>query len=489
MNQEQAALYRRIREFPLDEPGSAVGFTRRLAAENGWSLERAGRVVEEYRKFAFLAAAAGHPVSPSDAVDQAWHLHMTYTRSYWDRFCGEVLRKPLHHEPTKGGIEEERKFARWYSKTLGSYRAFFRSEPPADVWPQPGSQAGISARFERVDRTRSAVVPRFWLRGLAALAAGALLVAVLLRFGDAIESGLARALNLRGPSYLALYAQAFGAVLAAGLLFRALQRKADRNCPENEEELHPYEAAYLAGGARRATDAALASLVAREILGATPSRRRIRREGLLPADAHPLEASLYEAAGVEPGSETASLHRAGAAALERIRSRLVSFGLWVPSYRNRLAVAVPLVAMAALACFGLAKIDVGLERQRPVGYLVLLVLVSVAAAVPLFGRPLRRTRRGDRALRQLKRSYRELQANPAGEDGAAVPDLSMAVALFGVSALSGDRGVELRAALQAPTVPTAFWAGCGGSGGAGASCGGGGGGGGGGCGGCGGGGS
>ena len=25
------------------------------------------------------------------------HLHLTYTRSYWTTFCGEVLRAPLHH--------------------------------------------------------------------------------------------------------------------------------------------------------------------------------------------------------------------------------------------------------------------------------------------------------------------------------------------------------------------------------------------------------
>ena len=59
----------------------------RLASENGWSREYAVRVMQEYRRFAFLAVAAGHPVSPSDAVDQAWHLHLVYTRSYWDEFC------------------------------------------------------------------------------------------------------------------------------------------------------------------------------------------------------------------------------------------------------------------------------------------------------------------------------------------------------------------------------------------------------------------
>ena len=103
MNQQQAEVYDRVLAFRFDPEGTAYTFSDRLAKENGWSAGFTARVVEEYRKFAFLAAAAGHPVSPSHAVDEAWHLHLVYTRSYWDEFCGKVLRTPLHHEPSTGG--------------------------------------------------------------------------------------------------------------------------------------------------------------------------------------------------------------------------------------------------------------------------------------------------------------------------------------------------------------------------------------------------
>ena len=45
----------------------------------------------------FLAVVAGHTVSPSVEVDQAWHLHLVYMQSYWREFCGEVLQQPVHH--------------------------------------------------------------------------------------------------------------------------------------------------------------------------------------------------------------------------------------------------------------------------------------------------------------------------------------------------------------------------------------------------------
>src|SRR5262245_6426236 len=146
MNQEHADLWKRIRAFSLDEPGSEFSFTQRLAQENGWEIGYARRVAEEYKRFILLPVAAGHPVSPSDQVDQAWHLHITYTRSYGERFCRDVLGKPLHHEPTRGGLDEGKKFAAWYEKTLLSYRAFFGQEPPGDIWP------GIRTRFSQDTR-------------------------------------------------------------------------------------------------------------------------------------------------------------------------------------------------------------------------------------------------------------------------------------------------------------------------------------------------
>ena len=67
----------------MDEPGAALPFTSRLAREQGWSHAFAARAIREYKRFLILAMEAGHPVTPSEAVDQVWHLHLVYTVSYW----------------------------------------------------------------------------------------------------------------------------------------------------------------------------------------------------------------------------------------------------------------------------------------------------------------------------------------------------------------------------------------------------------------------
>src|SRR6476469_1954512 len=135
MHPTHAVLYERLCDFPIDDGNPAVSFDGRLARENGWSVDFARRVVGEYRRFLFLAATADEPVTPSEHADQAWHLHLTYTRSYWDRLCKDVLGRALHHDPTRGGQAEGAKHQRQYERTLAAYRATFREVPPADIWP------------------------------------------------------------------------------------------------------------------------------------------------------------------------------------------------------------------------------------------------------------------------------------------------------------------------------------------------------------------
>ena len=171
-------LWRRIDGFELDDMGAALTFTRRLARDNGWTNAFAARAVEEYKRFCYLAFRAGHPVTPSDEVDQAWHLHLAYTRSYWDEFCGEVLGGPLHHGPTKGGRAEGAKFRDWYQTTRDSYVRIFGTPPPDDIWPDTERRFHNAGSFRRINTSSVWLIPKPAIRR-AAPAAGMLPVALV----------------------------------------------------------------------------------------------------------------------------------------------------------------------------------------------------------------------------------------------------------------------------------------------------------------------
>ncbi len=165
-------LWSRLQAFELDVTGDALTFTKRLARENDWPQDFASRVAEEYRRFIYLAMRAGHPVTPSDEVDQAWHLHLIYTRSYWDELCAQVLERPLHHGPTRGGRAEAAKYHDWYAKTLESYARVFGSDAPNDIWPDPALRFSRNIRWRRVNTAAHWLVPKNKTRRLASMAAG-----------------------------------------------------------------------------------------------------------------------------------------------------------------------------------------------------------------------------------------------------------------------------------------------------------------------------
>src|SRR5262245_23910605 len=157
--QRPMELYEKIRNFDIDGGPSSFTFAHRLAKENGWSKAFTERVIEEYRRFVVLAMTVDHPVSPSEAVDEAWHLHLLYTGSYWQRICKAVLGRPYHHGPTRGGAKEQAKFDDWYSRTLNSYQETFKSQPPRDIWPAPSERFADRSRTRQVDLQENWVIP------------------------------------------------------------------------------------------------------------------------------------------------------------------------------------------------------------------------------------------------------------------------------------------------------------------------------------------
>ena len=150
-------IWLRINGLILDDNSHSLTFSKRLARENRWAHWYASDVIEEYKKFLYLMAVAGHPVTPSIDVDQAWHLHLVYTRHYWDDFAKHMPFEP-HHGPTEGGIKEGEKFSEWYSKTLESYKNIFGMNPPANIWPEPSVRFREGQMWQWIDTSQYVLV-------------------------------------------------------------------------------------------------------------------------------------------------------------------------------------------------------------------------------------------------------------------------------------------------------------------------------------------
>jgi hypothetical protein len=171
-------VWHALSSYSIGPDTAALSFAQRLARENGWSAEFAAQVITEYKRFCFLAVTGSEEVTPSDQVDQAWHLHLTYTRDYWERFCPEVLGKPLHHGPTKGGEAEQGRFFEQYARTLRRYEQVFGQPPPAAIWPDARRRLFDDPRARRIHPRDALVVPRRLLWVVLAGAALAVFLAI-----------------------------------------------------------------------------------------------------------------------------------------------------------------------------------------------------------------------------------------------------------------------------------------------------------------------
>lgn len=155
----QKDFWEQVSRFELDDPDSAVRFSNRLCRENGWSTEYSLRAIHEYKKFMFLLCIADQPLTPSDQVDQVWHLHLLYTKSYWYSFCRDILKKEIHHEPTKGGKMEGDKFSNWYDRTKEFYQKIFDTQPPEDIWPSTEIRFK-DVNFQRINLSQYWIIKR-----------------------------------------------------------------------------------------------------------------------------------------------------------------------------------------------------------------------------------------------------------------------------------------------------------------------------------------
>lgn len=166
-------LWHRIAAYAIGPDDAALSFAARLARENRWSLAHAEHVIGEYKRFCYLAMTAGHPVTPSDSVDQVWHLHLTYSRDYWQTFCPQVLGADLHHGPTVGGQAERERYYHQYAATLAAYERAFGEPPPAVIWPDARRRFTVDPGGVRINLSDVIVLKRRVALALGLLALGA----------------------------------------------------------------------------------------------------------------------------------------------------------------------------------------------------------------------------------------------------------------------------------------------------------------------------
>jgi len=421
-NTDQAALWQRLQAHAFEDADAALDFTRRLAREQAWSLHEARAAVAEYRKFCFLAAL-GYSVTPSVDVDEVWHLHLIYSRDYWQLFCGEVLRTDVHHGPTAGGRAADARYRDQYGATLRLYEQYFDAPPPR-WWPSRVTRFADAGVFQRVDKRRHWILAKPRLPGFArqlALGAGASLL-LLPMLAAALPSD---PLDWPAEPFLQLFAGLCVVAIVIALITRARGR--DIAAPVLTPEPSLWELAYLGGGAERVADAAVTQLLAQNAANWNSVSGRLE-----PTGAH---------ATLDPPSQEAlrclkadtrlkvALPRI-ARAQSPLREALIRRRLWLDDDAARRLAWISAAAPLCVAAFGVLRITLSVSREKPFVFLLLMTAAITVIGLVFAVRKPGRSRAGDRHLR-LANSHHSVAVRAPQND-----QLAMAVALGGTAVLA-----------------------------------------------------
>ncbi len=228
--------------------------------------------------------------------------------------------------------------------------------------------------------------------------------------------------DLPGPQFLTLYGILLVAAIAFGLIIPRLLRPAGKDGPVSDED----EIAYLAGGAIRLAEAVTATLLASGAIA-----MQGKRVAIMNPSARTSRAGQAVLALPTPANWNA-IASAVKAEGRQLWHRLAARGLMITGPEASRLRKLQTLPYFLLLAFGAIKLAIGMVRDRPVGFLVALLVVTAVAAMLRYGNVDRRTQAGVNAVQSARQDADRLRRAPQGDESG------MAVALFGTAVLAGS---------------------------------------------------
>lgn len=259
-----------------------------------------------------------------------------------------------------------------------------------------------------------------------------------------------RILDLAGPQFLGLYVVLLVVAWTIAHVARNLLRPPRDAVDAMSLALKPVEIGYLADGEKQALDAAMTSMAQRKLLAVDPARRSIAVVAAPPTDADSLERRLYTFFG--KNGRTIENARAEATPLfAPMRERLTRAGFLIPDEYRWMARWIPSLLLGAVLALGVAKVKIGVSRDRPVGFLVLLCALTGGEALRLLVKAPQRSIRGDNALAAFRAGNEGLHVTAMVKPDRVPPeDMALAVGLYGAHIIRTGPMSELGTLLDPP---------------------------------------
>ncbi|MEO5715565.1 MAG: TIGR04222 domain-containing membrane protein [Luteolibacter sp.] len=253
-------------------------------------------------------------------------------------------------------------------------------------------------------------------------------------------------LDWKGPQFLIFYLVAL-VICVVWSFIRARQamsgfQVSDQGMPPLT---NPYEIAYLAGGAPRVVQLVVVRLVSEDLLEWKKSgsvQGLVSSAKVAPTDLNEVERMVLKSAGSfgKTGMQLRNVADAITGPLGQIERRLAILGLRPTASEGSGAgfkAALPLLFLMGI---GIAKLCIGLSREKPVLFLVFLLFLSFILLMVIVSRTPRLTAKGTKMLDSLHADHADLEKRVQARDAVSNQDASIALSLLGPACLIGMGG-------------------------------------------------
>ncbi len=239
--------------------------------------------------------------------------------------------------------------------------------------------------------------------------------------------------GLSGPTFIVIYLVIAVVTWVATTRVRRSLADPGPTRPIGDLSGHPHDVAFLNGGHDLAVTSALSAMYLRGMIA--PQRGSVQATGRLDHRADELERAIHFTAATAVPRGRLQFHTPVATALTSIQRQLTSTGLLI-SPEQRSHIRRTGFWMLGVAGLGLARILAGVAGGKPIGFLAVAFIGVLVVALVQLGRSPRRTRLGDRTLKQLADQHHAL-APAMRPDWAAYGPAAAAlgVGIFGVGAV------------------------------------------------------
>ncbi len=243
----------------------------------------------------------------------------------------------------------------------------------------------------------------------------------------------------KGPEFLGFYAVGFVVTLVWSIIrrIRAKAKFALTTADETPRLTDPYEIAFLAGGAPRCSQVVLVSLIKSRAV--EWRQAKVFRESKLVAvgsampSLNDIERTVFTSilSYGKRGMPLTSIPPLVATRLSGIESKLAKLGLRPTAAETRShGFSIPL-PMYLLLGVGIVKTVIGISRDKPVGFLIAFMIITLIAAILVRSTAKKLTPAGEQLLERMR--------GETGTPSSETADAALcAVALLGVSALTHE---------------------------------------------------